>query len=587
MAGSRFLSGYGVVPVYNPGDNGSQNFEPGPVTTRIYVLYLANLLSLFAIFVMMNFLTNVWNLSITQAAAIINIFYGITQTLIIVFAFLVDAFLGDFYMLLLSSIAYSIGLGLLSLSTPTFFGPCSDYKEECIRHIQKVLYFTALPLIAVGMAGHEVSLSSFLDLQDKAPAAAEAEAQTQAPAEAQTQAQAQAEVEALDEAKAQTQTQTQALAVAPAEAEAEVEALDEDEAQTQTQAPAVALAEAQTQPQAQAEVKALDEAEAQTQTQAPAVAPAEAEAQTQTQAQAQAEAEALDEAEAQTQTQTQARVQDSADRILLLLMMTMLVIICAGIALPYIKPWSIRFGIPAICALTATVLFLTGSLRYKHSKPEGSPLTIALRVFVAAATKDFQQVTNFKQIYNDDDAHSTSSLRWLDKAAIKFPDQAKSRSWTLCTVREVEDTKTVETQRLHVIKNHGLLNKSNERIPMSVFVLLPQFLLLGAAEGITYSGIEHFLRGHVPETMYEYMCYFRMFVSGLGSMANVLWVYVVGKVSERNNDTNWFQHTSNRSRLDLYYWTLAGLGVVNVVIYTIVASFYKYDDDDEDAQGRQ
>lgn len=71
-----------------------------------------------------------------------------------------------------------------------------------------------------------------------------------------------------------------------------------------------------------------------------------------------------------------------------------------------------RFGIPAICALTTTVLFLTGSRGYLRRKPEGSPLTIAFRVFVAAAAKDFQQVKNFKQIFNDDGTQSTNSLRY-------------------------------------------------------------------------------------------------------------------------------------------------------------------------------
>ncbi|XP_035841325.1 protein NRT1/ PTR FAMILY 5.5-like [Helianthus annuus] len=116
---------------------------------------------------MMNYLTNVWNPSTTHAAGIINIWNGITSVLAIVFAFFVDAFTGDFFMLVVSSIAYSVGLGLLSMSTPDVFGPCKDDKKECIGHTQKVLFYIALLLIAVGMAGHMVSLTPFLDLQTK------------------------------------------------------------------------------------------------------------------------------------------------------------------------------------------------------------------------------------------------------------------------------------------------------------------------------------------------------------------------------------------------------------------------------------
>ncbi|KAI3809869.1 hypothetical protein L1987_19472 [Smallanthus sonchifolius] len=616
-------------------------------------MYGADLLSAFAMYVMMNYLTNVWNLSITHAAGIINIFYGISSALVIVFAFFVDAFLGDFYMLVLSTIAYSIGLGLLSLSTPTFFGPCSRYKEECIGHKQEVLFFTALPLIAVGMAGHVVSFQSFVEQQDEA------------------RAQAQAEVEALARARAEVEA---ALVQAPVDVEALAEAQPQDEVE------ALAQAQAQVEADAEAEVEALAKALAKAQAQADAEAEVEAPAQ--------ADAEAQPQEEVGMTGSFVSRLSSLSLRILVFvitvfshtmafgigLVIAAAILIGGAIIFLYVKPWAIQFGVPAICTMTATVLFFTGYPLYKYSKPEGSPLTIALRVLVAAVTKDFQQVKGFKLIYKDDDTQSTSSLRWLDKAAIKFPDQAMSKGWTLCTVREVEDTKTgirmvpmlltfigtgvvlslgntyfieqanhmdrklgkikipipffklwdtpfyksseatfralletnpaptliatgmvwsvlcciiaavVETKRLDVIRNHGLLDKSNERIPMTVFYLLPQFFLLGVVRESTKFGLERFLRDNVPASMHKYLLHFQRFVLGLGSMASVLLVYVVGKVSETNNNSNWFQHTSNKSRLERYYWTLAALSAVNLVIFTIVF-VYKYrtlrDDYDE------
>ncbi|MFS7998222.1 putative proton-dependent oligopeptide transporter family [Helianthus anomalus] len=323
---------------------------------------------------MMNYLITVWNLSITHAAGIVNIFNGITHAFGIVFAFFVDAFLGDFYMLVLSSIANTIGLGLLSLSTPTFFGPCSDYKEECIGHIQKVLFVSALPLLVVGTAGHVVSLLSFLDQQT-----------TLSCASAENQA-AEAEAEAEVKAPVLAELGLEPKAQAPVLAESQTLAAPEPEPERKAEAPAPADAKVAFEHKAQAELLFSH-------------IPG--------------------------------------------LIMVMVVIIVGGILLPYIKSWSVRFGIAAICALTATGVFLSGSPEYKKdATPEGSPLTIALRVVVASVTKDFQQVTNFEQTYNNDDAQRTRSLRWLDKAATKFPDQAMSKSWTLCTVREVEDTKS-------------------------------------------------------------------------------------------------------------------------------------------------
>ncbi|KAI7729403.1 hypothetical protein M8C21_010241 [Ambrosia artemisiifolia] len=627
MAGSRLVFGYGGMPVYDPDKTGSHNTRAGRSTfVRITAQIWADLLSSFVLYAMMNYLTNVWNLSLTHAAGIINIFNGSSPALAIVFVSFADAFLGDFYIIVLSRIAYSIGLILLSLSTPTFFAPCNKYKEECIGHTQKVLFFTALPLIVVGMAGHIASLQSFLGSQ----VSAEAEAQAQPEAEAQALLPAKAQAPVKPEPKAEAQ--------ASAELKSEIEPIPKAEALAQAPPPA----EAQAPPPAEPELVA------------------------------QASPEPEIEPEHEPNAKSHVAVLNGPDKAqlafsVILVLVAILVIIGGGLAFPYIKPWSIRFWIPAICASITTVLFLTGSSRYTPQKPKGSPLTTILRVFVAASTKDFQQVTNFKQIYKEDDTQGTESLRWLDKAAIKFPDQALAKSWTLCTVREVEDTKTgirmvpmllpfigtglvlslgtsyfleqanhmdrklgsieiqipiffllymsfaslsqpifnallkripipdryhaateiavgmvlsilccitaaiVEIRRLQVIRSHGLTDKSNERIPMSVFYLVPQFVLHAAVDGILTSGTFRLLNDHhIPAMMHKYLFYLSKFFLGLGIMANVLLVYIV------ENVTDWFQHTLNKSHLDRYYWTLAGLSTVNLVIYIILASFYNY-----------
>ncbi|GKA14078.1 NRT1/ PTR family 5.5-like protein [Tanacetum coccineum] len=468
----------------------------------------ADILAAYAMYVMMTYLTNVWKISTTHAAGIINIWNGITPALAVVFGCLVDAFMGDFYMLVLSSISYSIGLGLLAMSTPPVFGPCSDYKEECIGHSQKVLFYISLPLIAVGMAGHLVSLKPFLNLQ------------------------------------IQTEKEDKA----------------EDDAKTHWQ--------------------------------------------------------------------------------ILGSIMVVIVGIVGGIGLSYIKPWSVRFGIPAICSVVATLMFFTGFRVYERAKPEGSPLTTTLRVFVVAARNISQPIPNPNSLYNNKDVRSTSTLRCFDKAAIKLPEKQEPKRWNVCSVGEVEETKigvrmlpmwltfimigivlsinntyfleqanhmdrklgkikvsipifllfynyTMETRRLHRIRDHALLDKPDEMIPMSIFALLPQFMLLAAVDGIANNSIKTFFKHQTLASVSKYLTFFSKGVLGLGTAASVLSVYVVGKVSERNQKPNWFQYTLNRSRLDRYYWVLAVLSAANLVIYIIVATFYTYKDiteNDEDEE---
>ena len=81
--------------------------------------------------------------------------------------------------------------------------------------------------------------------------------------------------------------------------------------------------------------------------------------------------------------------------------------IVACIALPYIKPWFVRFLIPAVCTALATFLFTTGSYAYRHSTPQGSPFTTICRVFVASASKMFCHLPP-----NDNQAPHTRSLKF-------------------------------------------------------------------------------------------------------------------------------------------------------------------------------
>lgn len=61
------------------------------------------------------------------------------------------------------------GLGLLTMSTPPVLskttGTCSAYEPQCLGQVQKMLFYIALPLIAVGMAGQLTSVDTFADQQ--------------------------------------------------------------------------------------------------------------------------------------------------------------------------------------------------------------------------------------------------------------------------------------------------------------------------------------------------------------------------------------------------------------------------------------
>ncbi|CAK9133886.1 unnamed protein product [Ilex paraguariensis] len=143
----------------------------------------------------------------------------------------------------------------------------------------------------------------------------------------------------------------------------------------------------------------------------------------------------------------------------------------------------------------------------------------------------------------------------------------------------------VETRRLGVIRRHELLDKPDETIPMSVFWLLPQFILLAGLDQISEDCINGFFKDQAPPSMEKYQVYFPKAVLGLGFTGSVLSVYAVGKVSEKGGKPNWFQYTINKSRLDNYYWTLAALSAVNLLLFMLVAMFYRYRESESNDEG--
>lgn len=357
---------------------------------------------------------------------------------------------------------------------------------------------------------------------------------------------------------------------------------------------------------------------------------------------------------------------------------TFLITAAAVLGLPYVKPWSLRFGIPTIFLLVAIVIFLSGSSTYSHIGPQGSHLTMVLRVFVAFTSKLFcQRPADSNELYQKQlcTIPHTRNLRCLDKAAIVLPNQSleeqQNDRWKLCSILEVEATKLiislipmsmsflflglifplaftffleqaktmdhkvgsltiplaillwfnvqakdyfpkvyftissllcgsisriatsgiiasmvlavlccvtaakVESRRLDMVTTHGLLDKPNEKVPMSVFWLLPQFILLGAVDGVFVQSLASFFSLYFTPTLNSYMVNLSHVVHGLGCFGSILLAYVVNNITEKEGKPGWFQATLNRSRLDNYFWLLSVVMVINLGLFLIMRLCYR------------
>lgn len=133
----------------------------------------------------------------------------------------------------------------------------------------------------------------------------------------------------------------------------------------------------------------------------------------------------------------------------------------------------------------------------------------------------------------------------------------------------------VEIKRKAVAANHNLLDKPTATIPVSVFWLVPQFVLHGVADIFMSVGHMEFLYDQSPESMRSSaMALYWMTVS-VGNYVATLLVSLVHKYSGKKE--NWLPDRNlNRGRLEYYYWLVTGIQVINLIYYLICSYFYNY-----------
>ncbi|KAJ1401563.1 Proton-dependent oligopeptide transporter family [Sesbania bispinosa] len=122
--------------------------------------------------------------------------------------------------------------------------------------------------------------------------------------------------------------------------------------------------------------------------------------------------------------------------------------------------WVLGFWICAGSACFSFLLLLSATLRYRHFKPCGNPVSRFAQVIVSSLRKiKFQLPTNGEGLYDfqegDDTSvrrmHHTNGLEFFDRAAIVSVEEKstlldkgqKPNPWHLCTVTQVEEVKCI------------------------------------------------------------------------------------------------------------------------------------------------
>ncbi|GKC13634.1 proton-dependent oligopeptide transporter family protein, partial [Tanacetum coccineum] len=134
----------------------------------------------------------------------------------------------------------------------------------------------------------------------------------------------------------------------------------------------------------------------------------------------------------------------------------------------------------------------------------------------------------------------------------------------------------VETKRLKIAHEYGLIDDPNATVPMKIWWLLPQYLLAGAAEVFTVVGMQEFFYDQVPIELRSIGLALYLSVMGIGNFLSSFLISIVEKTTGRNGEDGWISDNVNRGHIDYFYYLLAGISAGAFVIYIYAAKSYVY-----------
>ncbi|XP_050216451.1 protein NRT1/ PTR FAMILY 5.2-like [Mercurialis annua] len=131
-----------------------------------------------------------------------------------------------------------------------------------------------------------------------------------------------------------------------------------------------------------------------------------------------------------------------------------------------------------------------------------------------------------------------------------------------------------EMYRLKSAKEFGLVNGG--QIPLTIFILLPQFVLMGVADAFLEVAKIEFFYDQAPESMKSLGTSYSTTSLGIGNFLSSFLLSTVSDLTSRNGRQGWILNNLNASHLDYYYAFFAIINFVNFIFFLVVLKFYVY-----------
>ncbi|VAI07942.1 unnamed protein product [Triticum turgidum subsp. durum] len=133
----------------------------------------------------------------------------------------------------------------------------------------------------------------------------------------------------------------------------------------------------------------------------------------------------------------------------------------------------------------------------------------------------------------------------------------------------------VELKRLEIATSEGLIHEKSV-VPMSILWQIPQYFLVGAAEVFTNIGLLEFSYDQAPDAMRSLCAAFALITVSAGSYLSSFILTLVSYITTQGGDPGWIPDNLNEGHLDRFFWLIAGISFVNLLVYISCAMKYKY-----------
>ncbi|CAO2838009.1 unnamed protein product [Amaranthus hypochondriacus] len=114
-------------------------------------------------------------------------------------------------------------------------------------------------------------------------------------------------------------------------------------------------------------------------------------------------------------------------------------------------------------------------------------------------------------------------------------------------------------------------------VNISAFWLTPQLILVGLMDGLAVDGVECYFKQQLPNSIgVPYSSILTEGIVGLGKLLSVGWFCFWYFITNIGDNSGWFGHDIDNSRLDYYYAVMVGFGFFSTLVYVVVVTKHAY-----------